>query len=328
MEQMAELKRRLEEIGFFRQRTTYYTFKATFFVLLFACGYGTLLSAEAGVMRIIAILLLASLLVQLGFMAHDAGHYAVAENRALNDFFGFLGFTILSGISFTYWRANHNRHHAAPNDQLADPDMQSDLASLYEASARRKTGWAKIFTRYQSVLVFLAYGLHPYQLRTDGAIYILKNPRKTLVDLFCLALHLTIWFVVPACVTSIGNAIFYYAIIASLSGYIYGPIFIATHNGMPILQRADTLSFLERQTITTRNISAPPFLDFYFGGLHFHIEHHLFPHVSPANYRQASPVVQAFLREHNLPYRSDGFLHALAHVYAFLDEMAAVVDRS
>ena len=43
------------------------------------------------------------------------------------------------------------------------------------------------------------------------------------------------------------------------------------------LDPGEKLSYLEQQITTSRNITNPRWLDFYFGGLNSQIEHHLFP---------------------------------------------------
>ena len=74
---------------------------------------------------------------------------------------------------------------------------------------------------------------------------------------------------------------------------------------------------------TSRNISNPPLLDFYFGGLNSQIEHHLFPRVPHHRYRAMRPIVRAFCRARGLAYEEASFYRALAAVGKHLGAMTA-----
>ncbi|KAL8555170.1 hypothetical protein ACS0TY_003107 [Phlomoides rotata] len=51
-------------------------------------------------------------------------------------------------------------------------------------------------------------------------------------------------------------------------------------------------------------------MDWFFGGLQFQLEHHLFPRLPRCNLRKVSPIVQELCKKHNLPYRSLSFFEA------------------
>ncbi len=46
--------------------------------------------------------------IQLGLIAHDAGHGAVARASSANAFAGHLAFTVLNGVGFQSWCAGFN----------------------------------------------------------------------------------------------------------------------------------------------------------------------------------------------------------------------------
>src|ERR1700729_1793003 len=103
-----ELKLRLAAVGFFDDRSSFYLAKVDICLALYTGSYAALLTHPHGPLRIASALLLSFLLVQLGFLGHDAGHCALSGGRRVNDLVGFLGFTVMSGIAFSYWRQNHN----------------------------------------------------------------------------------------------------------------------------------------------------------------------------------------------------------------------------
>ena len=50
----------------------------------------------------------------LSFVGHDAGHKQIFRGRRANDAVGLL-LGGLVGLSYGWWIAKHNRHHANPN---------------------------------------------------------------------------------------------------------------------------------------------------------------------------------------------------------------------
>ncbi|KAF5731760.1 hypothetical protein HS088_TW18G00445 [Tripterygium wilfordii] len=68
--------------------------------------------------------------------------------------------------------------------------------------------------------------------------------------------------------------------------------------------------WFEKQTGGTVDISCSPYMDCFFGGLQFQLEHHLFPRLPRCHLRKISPLVQDLCKKHNLPYRSVSFWEA------------------
>ena len=87
-----------------------------------------------------------------------------------------------------------------------------------------------------------------------------------------------------------------------LLGLYLGATFVTNHVGMPIPARGDELGFLRRQVLTSRNLSSPSLIGFFFGGLDSQIEHHLFPTMPGANLRRARELVRPFCAGHHIDY--------------------------
>ncbi|CAI8606791.1 unnamed protein product [Vicia faba] len=68
--------------------------------------------------------------------------------------------------------------------------------------------------------------------------------------------------------------------------------------------------WFEKQTSGTLDISCSTWMDWFFGGLQFQLEHHLFPRLPRAQLRKVSPLVIDLCKKHNLPYRSLTFVEA------------------
>ena len=74
------------------------------------------------------------------------------------------------GLSCGWWVAKHNRHHAHPNTEDADPDIAAGALVFTAAQAQASRGAARLVYRYQAYLFFPmllgeAIGLHVASIR-------------------------------------------------------------------------------------------------------------------------------------------------------------------
>ena len=58
-----------------------------------------------------------------------------------------------------------------------------------------------------------------------------------------------------------------------------------------------------------------PFWRWFTGGLNFHIEHHFFATMPRRNYPVISAEIQAFCKDHGLPYHTCSVFEALAALW-------------
>merc|ERR1719231_1847327 len=67
-----------------------------------------------------------------------------------------------------------------------------------------------------------------------------------------------------------------------------------TYEGLPYGN--DKVDWFRTQLRTTMNISCPPWLYWFHGGLQFQVEHHLYPRIPRRHLRRASQIIQPFLK--------------------------------
>lgn len=102
-------------------------------------------------------------------------------------------------------------------------------------------------------------------------------------------------------------------------------IFVTNHVGMPVADARQ--SRLRRQVEHTRNLRVPAWLDFFFNGLSFHIEHHLFPRVPMHRLRACQPTVRAACQEHGIRYTEQRYGTALRESLSHLWRVGAQLGR-
>jgi fatty acid desaturase len=112
-----------------------------------------------------------------------------------------------------------------------------------------------------------------------------------------------------------------------LTGLYLGTIFAPNHKGMPVLEKENSWDFLHRQVLTARNVYAHPLTDFWYGGLNYQIEHHLFPSMARNKLKEAQSVVRAFCQEQAIPYHETTGLQSFAEILSYLHGMGASLRR-
>lgn len=263
--------------------------------------------------------------IQLGFIAHDAGHGAVSRSRGANALAGHLAFTVVNGLGFESWRESHSAHHAFCQDESRDPDMAVDVVmSLTPAAAARKRGLARRLLPYQGFALWPLSLLFAFSLRVQSLLRACRAPARHPGDAILLPLHYVAWFAVPWAVFEVGfgRATAVYLVASAAMGVYLAVLFWTNHIGMPALAEGHSLTRLEQQVVGTRNVRHARWLDFAFGGLDFQIEHHLVPSASSARLRAIQPITRRHCLEAGLPYHEESPGRALLSVTRHVQRIA------
>jgi fatty acid desaturase len=296
---------------------------------LFAVSYATLVATPPGWWWLLLVPVAAVSQLTMGFLGHDAGHYAMSRRPWVNDVWGQVGMTLLCGMSFGFWRSRHNAHHAHCQEIEGDPDMHFGvLFSVYPNSANWHSRLGRFFLSIQKWAFWPLSSFYWVTLRYDAIRDLFQQPKQTRVDRFLLPLHWITLVVLPGLVVGWQGTLLAYLAVSCLSSLMTASVFIPNHIGMRRLGPGERLSYLEQQITSSRNIANPRVLDFYFGGLNSQIEHHLFPRVSHNRYRAMRPIVRLFCEKRGLPYHEAGLFRALASVGNHLGKMTTAYRNS
>ena len=320
----AALTQRVRDAGCFERCDASYGRRLAVLVPLFAALYASLLLVAPGLLWAGLAVATALVSVQLGIVSHDAGHRMVHRRRGLNDLWGHVGMTFACGLSFTHWRTVHDQHHRFPQDEARDPDVDYGLLfAVHERAARApRRGLRRLFLAVQHLSFWPLGGLYAWGLRTDSVQRCLREPHRTRVDRWVLPLHYLLWLALPLCFVPPWWALLDYLVVSTLIGVHLLAIFAPNHMGMPSLAGDHDLGYLRRQLVTTRNVTPHPVVSRLMGGLEHQIEHHLYPGIGQPQLARARRVVRAFCAEHDLPYKSTGFVEAHREVLRHLARLA------
>ncbi len=250
-------------------------------------------------------------------IGHDAIHGAISSNQKVNDVFGFV-FDIV-GANSHVWSITHNQiHHTYTNIQDYDEDI--NISPLIRLSEHQKL---KSIHRYQHFYTLFMYCLTSLSwvfikdykrfFKNEIANYKIKKP--TGIQYFNLFFFKTFYYavflVLPLVVLNyawwqilLGFLLMHFfegfalAIIIQLAHMIGGLDFpIPNENGE--IRNAWAVHQLRTTADFARN---NPLVSFFFGGLNFHIEHHLFQRICHVHHRPLSDIVKSTALEFSLPY--------------------------
>ena len=118
-----DLAREVRRLGLLRRRRLYYA--GVFLVTMLGGGVvvATMLLRPQSWALLGLAPVLAVVSTQLGFLGHDIGHLQVTRSARTSRSLGLVCGNLLGGLSYSWWVAKHNAHHAHPNDLDTDPRL-------------------------------------------------------------------------------------------------------------------------------------------------------------------------------------------------------------
>jgi len=292
-------------------------------LMLFVVVYGVLRS-ESVLVHLGCGMLLGMLWIQSAYVGHDSGHYQVMCSPGYNKIAQVLAGNCLTGISIAWWKWTHNAHHLACNSLDYDPDLQH--IPVFAVSSKLFHSLTSIFYGRKLEFDSVARFLIGYQHFTYYPIMIVAR-----VNLFVQTFLLLISNrkIPDRALNIVGTLVFWTwfpLLVSCLPNWPERVMFVMSSFAVCALQHIQfTLNhfsanvyvgapkgddWFEKQAGGTIDISCSTWMDWFFGGLQFQLEHHLFPRLPRCQLRNVSPVVQELCKKHNLPYRSLTFWEA------------------
>ena len=253
----------------------------------------------------------------IGFnIQHDGGHQAYSARKWINRLMA-LSLDLLGGSSYV-WAKKHNQvHHSYSNITGHDDDINIGFFGRLSPHQKRLP-----FHRLQHFYLWALYGLLPikWQLYDDfrdvaigrvGA-HRMARPKGWDLALFLAgkAAFLTLAFVLPLSLHSVGTVAAFYLLTSFAQGVLLSVVFQLAHcveeadfpmpsaengrinNPWAVHQIETTVDFAQNSRL----------LSWLIGGLNFQIEHHLFPRICHLHYPAIAKVVKQTCDEYGVRY--------------------------
>src|SRR5918993_3458829 len=327
--QYAQLKRLIKQNGLLDRQLTYYAGKTVFTLGLLAVSLALLFVLGSTWLQLLNAAYLAFVFVQISLLAHDFGHRQFSFRTPWkNDWLTLVFGNLLLGISRQWWIDKHNEHHAHPNQVDVDPDVDIPLLAFEEEQAFEKRGLARFVVKYQAVLIFPLSLLQSLSmLRSSVKFLASKKARRPLTESFLIVVHFALYVGLLFFFLEPLQAMLFVAIHRGLFGLFMVSVFAPNHKAMPLLEQDSETDFLRRQVLTSRNVEAHPITDFWYGGLNYQIEHHLFPRLPRNKLKEAQPIIKAFCRQLDISYHETSVLQSYREILQHLHKVGAALRK-
>nr|ADD51570.1 delta-8 fatty acid desaturase [Euglena gracilis] len=335
-EDFRKLREELIATGMFDASPLWYSYKISTTLGLGVLGYFLMVQYQ---MYFIGAVLLGMHYQQMGWLSHDICHHQTFKNRNWNNLVGLVSGNGPQGFSVTWWKDRHNAHHSATNVQGHDPDIDNlPLLAWSEDDVTRASPISRKLIQFQQyyflVICILLRFIWCFQsvltvrsLKDRDNQFYRSQYKKEAIG---LALHWTLkalfhLFFMPSILTSL--LVFF---VSELVGG-FGIAIVVFMNHYPLEKIGDSVwdghGFSVGQIHETMNIRRGIITDWFFGGLNYQIEHHLWPTLPRHNLTAVSYQVEQLCQKHNLPYRNPLPHEGLVILLRYLAVFARMAEK-
>jgi fatty acid desaturase len=265
---------------------------------------------------------LSVLLTQTAFLGHDAAHRQIFRSGKWNDWVSLIIANLLVGISYGWWQNKHTRHHAKPNQEGADPDIDLAVIAFTPAQVdRRRNAVTRWLVGRQGWFFFPALLFEGVSLHTDGIRRVLSRGqlRRRWAEVTFMSVRLGGLIALVLIVLPPEKAVVFLVVQLAVFGFYMGATFAPNHIGMPLVPAKLKLDFLRRQVLMSRNITGGRWVSLLMGGLNYQIEHHLFPAMPRPHLKRVQPLVEAYCAAVNVHYTQTTLLQSYGAVVRYLN---------
>jgi fatty acid desaturase len=318
------LAQRIQAEGLMRRRYGYYWAKLIGLPLAVVAAIVAFILIGDTWWQLITAAVFGVLFAQVAFLGHDAAHRQIFVSGKANDWASLVIGDLFVGMSYGWWRHKHTRHHANPNKEGADPDIELPvIAVTADRRARVANPVLRWVMAHQGWFFFPILLLEGISLHASGIRRVLARDRveRRWAEIAFLSVRLVGFVALAFLVLSPGLALAFLGVQLGVFGFYMGVTFAPNHKGMAVIPKDARLDFLRRQVLTSRNVRGSRLLDVAMGGLNFQIEHHLFPSMPRPHLRRASRIVAAYCTERGVPYTSVSLLRSYAAVVTYINRV-------
>ena len=289
--------------------------RGAFEIFLEVSGYALFFYFIADVPPVVAGLFWVLLTVRSTYIVHDLLHKQYFSRKVGNRL-GLIFGNLTLGLSGKWWDREHNvMHHTYCNSAEKDGDVQG-----FGGAIIGEHNFLKVLHRYQHIVLYLLLPViyFSFYVQSVKFVYEKKNWTEALFLLLHFLLPTYVFYTLPTADAWIVVLIHYFGY-----GIALAMVTITNHIGLPIVFGDDykKMSWLEIQTVGSRNVNGGLFIHYIYGGLNTQIEHHVFPHASRFQLLKVAKHLEVFCKENNFPYYSTSPWQAYKEIYAYLKKL-------
>jgi delta8-fatty-acid desaturase len=262
-------------------------------------------------------------------------HNLLFHNRRVDQFCGWICGNVILGISSKWWRDEHNEHHLFTNTGVegvgpSDPQMIEDGVWMQDPMIEQfyhdiPPLARKLMARFQHLYFIPAcVFVGPYTIKFLSIVFAGNRP----MEHFGIALYFAYVAVLLSFFPTWKEALIFYAIGNTCLGVLSVQLLVS-HYSKPWVEK-DTVkesgSWAKRQIESVVDISCPPWLDWFHGGLHLHSPHHLFPRMPRCYYREVHKEVIDMCKKNKVPLEVMPWFEAIANTVRHLRQVGELIN--
>jgi hypothetical protein len=146
LEDFQAFTKQLESEGMFKCSPIHTLYRVMELLVLYGAGFWLFRSGYTT----LGVILMAIGQGRCGWLMHEGGHISMTGNVSLDKFFQILIYGLGCGMSASWWRSQHNRHHSMPQRVGYDVDLQTlPLVAFTEKVVKRAGFGQKVWLRLQ-----------------------------------------------------------------------------------------------------------------------------------------------------------------------------------
>ncbi len=324
----AVLREQVMRAGLLERQYRYYLLIGVPTVALLGLSIMILFATDNMWMQILNAVLMAFVSVQIGFLFHDACHRQIFTSIALNNIVAYIGGFFLGG-SPQWWMNKHNRHHADPNHEGMDPDIDVPFIAYTEEQALERHGLERWVVKHQHRFFLPIQSFANFAFINGNIAFLRTQPlRKIWLDAVIFISHFLAYGALLLAALPFWVAVVFVIVHRFVFGFYMGMVFATNHKGMPVYAKGTQLDFLRKQVFTARNIRSNAIVDILYGGLNYQVEHHVFPTMPRNRFHKASTIVKVFCAERGIPYYETGVIRSYTEIIQELRRVSRVLYGS
>jgi len=234
----------------------------------------------------LAALLIGLAMQQAGWIGHDYIH-----GRGKMSFILGIGIgSLFNGFSSRWWSEKHNKHHVHTNQFGVDDDIQNDpILHLWFPEPEKDHP----LRPYQHLYYHFVYAFLYYSWRLQSIQFNMQSPQK--LEMFLIGLNYLWLLCMPLKVSLLSILI---------GGFFVAEVVTATHQSEEIIEGL-SFNFVDDQFRTTRDVETDiPFMNYFWGGMQYQLEHHLFPTMPKYRYPELRQKLKDWAKTAGVEYRT------------------------
>eukprot|EP01065_Artemidia_motanka_P035395 TRINITY_DN43310_c0_g1_i1.p1 TRINITY_DN43310_c0_g1~~TRINITY_DN43310_c0_g1_i1.p1 ORF type:complete len:487 (+),score=177.57 TRINITY_DN43310_c0_g1_i1:59-1462(+) len=263
---------------------------------------------------------------QSAFMAHDLMHNSTFNDRKRDQAYGWFFGNVCFGVSSMWWRDEHFEHHVFTNTVV--PGVGSGDPQQFEKGLWAQDAMLRPFApeRLSLILIKLqGFTFLPLCMLAGrvGICFASLTMEESFSQQAGIAVH---WGLIVSLLSGCGSwqeaaAVWYIG--AVVQGVLAVQLCVS-HYDKPFhdKENAKDMSWFRRQVMLIKDVESPWWMDWFHGGLNYHVVHHLMPRLPRAHFREATKLVYDLCDKHGIAVDKRGFVPGVIDILRHLDKTA------